>query len=102
MESKNQNHLSASMSKEILFRMTRLETKLVRGFSEIGIDLSNDDWIELNDEEKILNLKTLGRSMKVILTKMHELGASKFDHEYEMYYKNKLIGTIIFDLDNFE
>jgi hypothetical protein len=99
MVQNNQIDFPKSLGKDMIFRMTRLETKLVRGFEELGVDISADEWIYLNDKERIVHLDTLGRSISVILNKMKELGASHIGEEYEIHFKNNFSGTLVFNVE---
>lgn len=85
--------------KELLTRIVRLETKLVRGFAELGIDLDDDNWIQVDRKRKIVYVNTLGRSIKVILKKMERMGAKDYGQEYDLYYNERFFGTIVYDLE---
>lgn len=77
-------------------RLVRLETKLTRGFEELGIALeSNTTWLTVDEASRIVNLKTDGRSLKVILREMHKRGASSFGEIYQMKMNGRFIGSIV-------
>lgn len=85
--------------KSLTNRLVRLETKLVRGFEELGVDIDNKNgWLVVDELNKKIFLSTLGRSPMVILATMQELGAKQFGEEYSIYYKNKYFGKMKFDL----
>ena len=76
-------------------RLIRIESKLVRGFEELGINIDSDEqWIDINDDKKTINLNTLGRSLMVIYNTAN-LSDSHPKEAYSLYFKNKLIGEIL-------
>jgi len=77
--------------KEIMARLVRMETKLVRGFSEMGIDLDCEDWMEIDDRDQAIYLKTMGRSM------MKKLGATKLGQDYDLIFEGKVVGSILYE-----
>ena len=82
----------------VVTRLIRLESKLVRGFEEMGITLTPDqDWLTVDEENLIVHIKTLGRSLSAILKRMNERGALSFGSFYKIKYRGKIIGTIAFD-----
>lgn len=79
----------------LVTRLIRLESKLVRGFEELGIALTpEDDWLVVDEEQLVVHIKTLGRSLSVILKRMHECGALSVGSFYKLKYRGKTIGTI--------
>lgn len=86
-------------NKDLLTRVIRLETKLVRGFSEMGIDLEDDNWIQVDKKRRIVYVNTLGRSLKVILKTMERMGAKDYGQDYDIFYQNKFFGTIVYDVE---
>ena len=82
---------------DLMKRIVRLETKIERGFSEIGVDINQKNWMKIDDENKIVYIDNLGRALKVIIKKMESLGASKNLESYSLIYNDKIIGSIIFD-----
>lgn len=88
-------------SKELAQRLIRLETKLVRGFEELGVNIDAEtDWISVDEMAGEIHLHTLGRSMKVLLTTMHKLGASRYGQEYVIYVNKVYFGTILLNDPN--
>lgn len=83
--------------KEIMARLVRMETKLVRGFSEMGIDLDCEDWMEVDDRDQAIYLKTMGRSMMVITSNMKKLGATKLGQDYDLIFEGKVVGSILYE-----
>lgn len=83
--------------KELVNRLTRIETKLVRGFEELGVNIDKDnEWITVDDESRVVYISTLGRSMTVMLSDMARLGATKYGSEYDVVHRGELIGTVVF------
>lgn len=79
-------------SKELRTRLIRLESKLVRGFEELGVSLDVDrDWLSVDDASNIVYVATLGRSLTVILQEMKARGATKIGQEYELVHKGETI-----------
>jgi len=85
------------MHKEILLRLIRMETKLVRGFSEMGIDLDCDNWMEVDNHNRAVYLKSMGRSMMVIASNMKKLGATQLGQEYDLIFQGKVVGSILYE-----
>lgn len=82
--------------KDLVRRMIRIESRLVRGFEEIGVDLSVETgWLTVNNEKQEVYINSLGRSFSVMLNTMKENGANRFGQAYDVIYKNELVGTIV-------
>ena len=82
---------------DIVRRITRLETKLVRGFEELGINIDeNENWLTVDDELEVVYINTLARSPLATLKKMSNSGATKAGHEYTLIFNNKKVGSIVF------
>lgn len=82
---------------DLMKRIVRLETKIERGFSEIGVDINQKNWMEIDNENNIVYIDNLGRALKVIIKTMGILGASKNLESYKLIYNNKIIGSVIFN-----
>lgn len=84
------------IEKELMNRMTRIETKLVRGFEELGVNIDKDnEWITVDDDARVVYISTLGRSMTVMLSDMTRLGATQYGKDYDVIHRGDLIGTIV-------
>jgi hypothetical protein len=80
---------------ETINKLTRLESKLVRGFEEMGIDTGVDpNWLVVNDEARTLYVATLGRSIKIVHSVAIQRGASQFQKFYDIVHKGDVVGTI--------
>ena len=87
----------ASYEREVMSRLIRIESKLVRGFEELGVNIDKDtDWLSVEDDARIVYISTLGRSMTVMLSDMARAGATHYNREYEIIHKGDVVGTIMF------
>jgi hypothetical protein len=76
-------------------RLTRIESKLVRGFEELGISTdTNDDWLTVDDEARIVYVDTIGRSLMVLLADMSRAGATHFGDHYEVVHKGITVAVV--------
>ena len=49
-------------------RLIRIESKLVRGFEELGVSLDVDpDWLTVDNAANTVYVSTIGRSLSVLL-----------------------------------
>jgi hypothetical protein len=88
----------ATFEKSVMARLVRVESKLVRGFEELGVNIDQeDDWLIVDDNNNYVHISTLGRSIIVILTEMARNGATKEGHEYELIHNGEMIGTVIYN-----
>lgn len=77
--------------------LIRLESKLVRGFEELGINIDKDpDWMSVDDDAGVVYVTTLGRSLMVMLADMKRKGASREGYPYEIVFNDCKVGTIIY------
>lgn len=85
------------LEKELLNRLVRIESKLVRGFEELGVNIDKDnEWLTLDEESAVVYVSTLGRSITVLLSDMARAGASKVGKEYDIVHRGDIVGTITF------
>jgi hypothetical protein len=86
----------SKLDREMLTRLKRVESKLVRGFEELGISTDKkDDWIHIDDEARVVYIDTVGRSIMVLLSDMARVGATHFGQPYEIIHKEKSIGYVV-------
>jgi hypothetical protein len=79
-------------------RLVRLESKLVRGFEELGVSVDADhDWISVEDETNTVYISTLGRSLTVIMQEMKARGATKESDWYDVVHKGHVVATIMYE-----
>lgn len=89
--------MNYKFEKDLLNRLTRIETKLVRGFEELGVNIDKDeDWLTLDEASAVVYVSTLGRSMIVMLSDMARAGANKEGKEYDIVHRGDIVGTITF------
>ena len=87
----------ATPHQELMNRLVRIESKLVRGFEELGVNIDGDnDWLTVDDASRVVYVATLGRSMQVLLTDMARKGATHLGKEYEVIHKGNVVATITF------
>lgn len=87
-----------SQHRELRTRLIRMESKLVRGFEELGVSLEvDDDWLSVDDASNIVYLSTLGRSLTVVLQEMKARGATKVGKDYEVVHKGETICMLTYN-----
>jgi hypothetical protein len=80
---------------ETINKLTRLESKLVRGFEEMGIDTEVDpNWLVVDDDARVIYISTMGRSLKLVHSVAIQRGASQFQKFYNIVHKGDLVGTL--------
>ena len=83
--------------RDVVNRLTRMESKLVRGFEELGINISTGaDWLTVDDATRVVYVSTIGRSLAVMLTDMQRQGATQEGKEYEIVHRGEVIGSIAY------
>jgi hypothetical protein len=88
----------ASPHQELMNRLVRVESKLVRGFEELGVNIDGDnDWLTVDDASRVVYVATLGRSMQVMLTDMVRKGAKHVGKEYDVVHRGNIVATITFN-----
>ena len=89
--------MSNYIEKELINRLTRIETKLVRGFEELGVNIDKDtEWLSVDEPNRVVYISTLGRSMTVMLSDMQRAGATKESDWYDIVHRGDVVGTIMF------
>lgn len=88
----------ATFEKSVMARLVRIESKLVRGFEELGVNIDQeDDWLTVDDKNNYVYISTMGRSLTVILTEMARHGATKEGQAYELIHMGDVVGTVTFN-----
>ena len=83
------------LEKETLSRLVRVESKLVRGFEELGISTDkDDDWLSVDNAARIVYVSTIGRSLMVLLSDMGRLGATHYGDNYKVIHKGVTIAVV--------
>jgi hypothetical protein len=89
--------IMSNFERELMNRLIRIESKLVRGFEEIGVNIDKDaNWLSVDNASRVVYIATLGRSMTVILSDMAREGATHTGEVYELIHKGDVVGTILF------
>jgi hypothetical protein len=79
-------------------RLVRLESKLVRGFEELGVSLDvNRDWLTVDNIGKIIYISTTGRSLTVMMQEMKAQGATKVGEFYEVVHGGDLVANLLYN-----
>lgn len=77
-------------------RLTRVESKIARGFEELGIGVNTEpDWLTVDDSARVLYLSTLGRSLQVILSDAKRRGATQMGKVYTIVHRGAEVGTVM-------
>lgn len=88
----------ATFEKSVMARLVRVESKLVRGFEELGVNIDQEDnWLTVDDANRYVYISTMGRSLTVILTEMARHGATKEGYGYELVHRGEVVGTVVFN-----
>jgi len=87
----------ATYEREVMNRLVRIESKLVRGFEELGVNIDKDaDWLTVDDAARVVYISTMGRSLTVLLTDMVRAGATQSGKVYEVIHKGEIVGSVMF------
>jgi hypothetical protein len=90
--------MNYKFERELINRVMRIETKLVRGFEELGVNIDKDDqWLSVDDASNVVYVATIGRSMTVLLSDMERMGATKYGQVYDIVHRGNVIGSIVFN-----
>lgn len=90
--------MTSGYAKELMNRIVRVESKLVRGFEELGVNIvSEDDWLTVDDKARVVYISTRGRSITVLLSDMARRGATHTGNTYDIVHRGDLVGTIVFN-----
>lgn len=80
-------------SKALFERLQRIETRVVRGFTELGAKVTDDEeWCRVDNEKRVVHLKGGGRSIKSI--QLAILSAGGYAGYYDVYIAGEHIGTV--------
>jgi hypothetical protein len=94
----NDENIDRAGDETVERRLIRLESKLVRGFEELGVDLDvKRKWLTVDNLSKSVEITTMGRSLLVIQQKMKEKGASNYGEWYKVFYRGGEVARVLFD-----
>ena len=89
------NRKLSRIEREITTRLTRMESKLVRGFEELGISTDKKtDWLTVDDDARVVYVDTIGRSLMVLLNDMVRVGATHIGEQYEVVHRSQTVAVI--------
>lgn len=92
------NRQNMTQRDPVLGRLTRLESKLVRGFEELGVSLDVDkDWLTVDDASNTIYVSTIGRSLLVTIQEMKARGATKVGEHYDVVHRGQVIATVLYE-----
>jgi hypothetical protein len=81
-------------AEEISERLRRIETRVMRGFEEIGVDLYDQkDWLTVDEASKTLYVATMGRSLQVINNTAKKQGAV-VGKLYDVVWRGKALASL--------
>jgi hypothetical protein len=79
-------------------RLTRIESKLVRGFEELGVSLDVDpEWMTVDDDANTVYVSTIGRSLVVVIQEMKARGATKVGQHYEIVHGGQVVASVLYN-----
>lgn len=79
-------------------RLTRIESKLVRGFEELGVSLDVDpEWMTVDDDSNTVYVSTIGRSLVVVIQEMKARGATKVGQHYEIVHGGQVVASVLYN-----
>lgn len=82
------------MQEEALERLKRIETKISRGFEELGISTDSDrDWLTVDVDARVIYIASMGRSLQVVKRDAVAKGA-KAGKNYDLVHKGDCVGSI--------
>ena len=83
------------LEREVTTRLTRIESKVVRGFEELGISTDkNPDWLTVDEDARVVYVDSLGRSIMVLLNDLARAGAKQYGKHYEVVHKGNTVATV--------
>jgi CRP-like cAMP-binding protein len=89
--------MQTRFERDVMSRLMRVETKLTRGFEELGVNIDADtEWLTLDEEQRVVYVSTLGRSMTVLLSDMARAGATQEGKVYDIVHRGDVVGSVMF------
>lgn len=83
--------------RDMMNRVMRIETKLTRGFEELGVNIDADtEWLTVSEPTREVFIATLGRSLSVLLSDMARAGAQQEGKSYDLIYRGDAVGSVVF------
>lgn len=89
--------MQTKTERDLMGRVMRIETKLTRGFEELGVNIDADtEWLTLDESQCVVYVATMGRSMTVLLSDMARAGAQQEGKQYDIVHRGEVVGSIVF------
>ena len=80
--------------RHIMERLQRMESRLIRGFGELGVRVCDDsEWFSVDVDQKIVHLKSNGKSLASIELAMRAAGCVVGD-AYELRIGEEIVATM--------
>lgn len=90
-------NMQTKFERDMMNRVMRIETKLTRGFEELGVNIDADtEWLTLDEEQCVVYVATMGRSLTVLLSDMARAGAKQEGKQYDIVHRGEVVGAVVF------
>jgi len=90
--------MAVSFERDLSRRLIRIESKLVRGFEELGVNIDGDTtWLTVDNSAKDVYVSTLGRSLIVTLSDMQRGGATHVGEMYNIVHKGNVVAQVLYN-----
>lgn len=77
--------------------LRRIDTRLVRGFEELGVTvIDSDGWFKVDHTKSIIHITSKGKSLSTIQITMRQAGCVA-GQLYGIYFENKYMGEILYE-----
>ena len=87
--------MNPKFERELFNRLVRIESKLVRGFEELGVNIDADSaWLSIDEPSRTVYVSTLGRSVTVLLSDMARAGATQVGKEYNIIHRGDVASKV--------
>lgn len=78
------------MDKDIEHTLRRIETRMIRGFNELGTDvLEVPNWLRVDGNT--IYVTSIGHSLMAMIKRAKEKGAKIGEQEYEVVYEGEVV-----------
>ena len=74
-------------------RLQRIESRVVRGFEELGVSVTDDDWCKVDNVRLSVSVRTPGRSLRAIRLAIKAAGGYS-GVSYDVIVKGESIATV--------
>ena len=81
-------------TRAVFERLQRIESRVVRGFTEMGIKVTDDeDWCRVDNERKQVFVNGTGRSIRAIQLAIERAGGYSGDN-YDVFVAGEQVATV--------